>query len=160
MSPTSCSISAAKRTQARAPGSPAGVDEAGRGSWAGPLVVAAVVLLPDTPDSLLCELRDSKKIRPAKRFALAKLLKDTVPFGLEGVGSNFIDHHGIAEAERRCALMALHRLWGLIHFDAVVFDGNPEMWHGVEEPLARLNPSIIYECIEKADTKLKAVSAA
>ena len=29
------------------PGNPAGVDEAGRGSWAGPLVVAAVVLPSD-----------------------------------------------------------------------------------------------------------------
>ena len=37
----------------------AGVDEAGRGSLAGPVVASAVILLPDRP---IKDLRDSKKL--------------------------------------------------------------------------------------------------
>src|SRR5438270_6690373 len=43
----------------------AGVDEVGRGSWAGP-VVAAAVILPDRPDldEILAGVRDSKQLTP------------------------------------------------------------------------------------------------
>ena len=43
----------------------AGVDEAGRGPWAGPVVAGAVVFLSDNiPDEVLFELDDSKKLTP------------------------------------------------------------------------------------------------
>ncbi|MFQ6133136.1 MAG: ribonuclease HII [Armatimonadota bacterium] len=45
----------------------AGVDEAGRGALAGPVVAAAVVL---RPDASLPELRDSKRLTPRKRQSL------------------------------------------------------------------------------------------
>ena len=49
----------------------AGVDEAGRGPWAGPVVAAAAVLEPDAvPPSLLERLDDSKKLSPAVRERL------------------------------------------------------------------------------------------
>lgn len=45
----------------------AGIDEAGRGPWAGPVVAAAVILEPDTaPDGL----NDSKKLKEPQREAL------------------------------------------------------------------------------------------
>jgi ribonuclease HII len=50
----------------------AGVDEAGRGAWAGPLVAAAVVL-PDLRDGLpeaLIGVNDSKLVAPTRRGAL------------------------------------------------------------------------------------------
>jgi ribonuclease HII len=54
-----------------------GVDEAGRGPWAGPVVAGAVILNPATlPDSLLQGLDDSKKIKPEKRKTLFGLLQD------------------------------------------------------------------------------------
>ena len=49
----------------------AGVDEAGRGALAGP-VVAAAVILPDEYD--LAGLNDSKKLSPLKREKLFKML--------------------------------------------------------------------------------------
>lgn len=52
----------------------AGVDEAGRGPWAGP-VVAACVLLPDDVSGLE-DIRDSKKISPAKRRELYLLIHE------------------------------------------------------------------------------------
>ena len=51
----------------------AGVDEAGRGACAGPLVVAAV-LLRDPQDSILSEVRDSKELTSHKREELFKII--------------------------------------------------------------------------------------
>ena len=51
----------------------AGVDEAGRGACAGPLVVAAVILR-DPQDSILSEVRDSKELTPRKREELFKII--------------------------------------------------------------------------------------
>ena len=51
----------------------AGVDEAGRGPLAGPVVVAAVILNPDRP---IEGLDDSKKLNEARREALYELIVD------------------------------------------------------------------------------------
>jgi len=51
----------------------AGVDEAGRGPLAGPVVVAAVILDPDRP---LTGLDDSKKLSAARRETLAPLIQE------------------------------------------------------------------------------------
>lgn len=50
-----------------------GVDEAGRGPLAGPVVAAAVVLDPDRP---IAGLRDSKRLPPARRDALAEAIRE------------------------------------------------------------------------------------
>ncbi|MEM7329900.1 MAG: ribonuclease HII [Pseudomonadota bacterium] len=49
-----------------------GVDEAGRGPWAGPVTAAAVILNPERP---IAGLTDSKKISEKKRFALEPEIK-------------------------------------------------------------------------------------
>ncbi len=51
----------------------AGVDEAGRGPLAGPVVAAAVVLAPGRP---IDGLADSKKLSPARREALARIIRE------------------------------------------------------------------------------------
>jgi ribonuclease HII len=57
----------------------AGVDEAGRGPLAGPVVAAAVVLDPDCyPDGL----NDSKVLTPARREALLTMLRDCAEIGV------------------------------------------------------------------------------
>jgi ribonuclease HII len=54
----------------------AGVDEAGRGPWAGPVVAAAAILDPDgIPKSLLERLDDSKKLSAAVRESLFEGLR-------------------------------------------------------------------------------------
>ena len=50
----------------------AGIDEAGRGPWAGPVVAAAVILHPDKP---IAGLTDSKKLTALKREKLAEQIK-------------------------------------------------------------------------------------
>ncbi len=50
-----------------------GVDEAGRGPLAGPVVAAAVILDPERP---IAGLKDSKKLTPASRVRLAQEIRD------------------------------------------------------------------------------------
>ena len=54
-----------------------GVDEAGRGPLAGPVVAAAVILNPDHP---IEGLRDSKKLTAHAREVLAEQIKTTSPY--------------------------------------------------------------------------------
>ncbi|WP_426461291.1 ribonuclease HII [Mycoplasma hafezii] len=51
-----------------------GLDEAGRGAWAGPIVVAGCVLKPDVSESNLKLIDDSKKFPEAKREKLYDLI--------------------------------------------------------------------------------------
>ena len=55
------------------PGVLAGVDEAGRGPWAGPVVAAAVVLLKEKIPTLI-EINDSKKLSEKKREELYNIV--------------------------------------------------------------------------------------
>jgi len=91
----------------------AGLDEAGRGSWAGPVVAAAVVLPPDRPDvaSALCAVRDSKVLTPRKREVLFPLICETaLAVGIGMASSRFIDTHRIVKATQRAMTMALRNL--------------------------------------------------
>lgn len=56
----------------------AGVDEAGRGAWAGPVVAAAVILPVDRPDlpEILSGLTDSKKLSAKRRDFYFDLIRD------------------------------------------------------------------------------------
>ena len=51
-----------------------GIDEAGRGPWAGPVTVTAIWLCPSAYDALPAGIDDSKKIKPSRRVALAAAL--------------------------------------------------------------------------------------
>ena len=51
-----------------------GIDEAGRGPWAGPVTVTAIWLCPSAYDTLPAGIDDSKKIKPLRRAALAAAL--------------------------------------------------------------------------------------
>lgn len=61
-----------------------GIDEAGRGPWAGPVVAAAAVLdRASLPRTLASELDDSKRLKPAAR---ERLLAELAPHAVLGVG--------------------------------------------------------------------------
>ena len=51
-----------------------GIDEAGRGPWAGPVILTAIWLCPSAYDTLPAGIDDSKKIKPPRRAALATTL--------------------------------------------------------------------------------------
>ena len=52
-----------------------GIDEAGRGPWAGPVTVTALWLNPHGYGQLPDDINDSKKLKPARRASLAALLQ-------------------------------------------------------------------------------------
>ena len=81
--------------EGRLPQPVAGVDEAGRGSWAGPVIAAAVILDPARiPDGL----DDSKKLSPARRRDLMARLMDAAWTGVGCAGVADIDRLNILEA--------------------------------------------------------------
>ena len=51
-----------------------GIDEAGRGPWAGPVTITALWLSPDVYNQLPDDINDSKKIKPLRRASLADVL--------------------------------------------------------------------------------------
>jgi len=90
----------------------AGLDEAGRGAWAGPVVAAAVVLSPAEPDLLarLAPVRDSKLLTPLQRERCYALILDTaLACSAAAVSSAEIDRIGIVPATRRAMALAVAR---------------------------------------------------
>ncbi|MDC9701663.1 MAG: ribonuclease HII [Alphaproteobacteria bacterium] len=72
-----------------------GIDEAGRGSWAGPVVAAAVIL---DPKCIPSGLDDSKKISAVKRAALFDVIMGNAKVGV-GIGTvERIDRDNILQA--------------------------------------------------------------
>jgi len=98
----------------------AGIDEAGRGPLAGP-VVAAAVILPG--DCRLEGVRDSKKLSPAMREKLFPLIRQTaVAFGIAVVEVEIIDAINILQATRLAMQRAVEQLSGPPDF--LLIDGN------------------------------------
>jgi ribonuclease HII len=74
----------------------AGIDEAGRGPLAGPVVAAAVILPPDYRHP---EINDSKQLTPGKRERLHEVIKaDALAVGLGVVEASVIDRMNILQA--------------------------------------------------------------
>ncbi|MHB0856964.1 MAG: ribonuclease HII [Anaerolineae bacterium] len=91
----------------------AGLDEAGRGAWAGPVVAAAVVLPPERTDlgECLASVRDSKLLSPRMRETCYDLITaQALCYGVGCVSSAEIDCCGIAPATRRAMSLALRAL--------------------------------------------------
>ena len=76
----------------------AGVDEAGRGPMAGPVVAAAVVLDPSDAASWWGELRDSKLLSARARQRLAEAIRLSAEVGVGVVAHEVIDAVGITVA--------------------------------------------------------------
>lgn len=82
----------------------AGIDEAGRGPWAGPVSAAAVVLdQANLPDALRDGLDDSKKLSPRARDALFDALHEQARLGNVDIG---VGLSSVAEIERDNILAA------------------------------------------------------
>lgn len=90
----------------------AGLDEAGRGAWAGP-VAAAAVILPNNSKIIkgLCGVRDSKQLSPEKRAQLAPMIKEkAIAWGVGMSSAAEIDELGILPATRQAMFRALMSL--------------------------------------------------
>lgn len=90
----------------------AGIDEAGRGAWAGPVCAAAVIF--DCRSSVHAEItgiRDSKQLSPERRSELEPLIKqEAAHWGVGFSSSREIDELGILPATRLAMSRALENL--------------------------------------------------
>lgn len=97
----------------------AGVDEVGRGSWAGPLTVAAAVV-PRGPR--IYKVRDSKMLNESEREALYdRVAAWCITWGVGHASPEECDRLGMSAAQRLAASRALERLG--IRPDRVLVDG-------------------------------------
>lgn len=91
----------------------AGLDEAGRGAWAGPVVAAAVILPLHQHDieALLDGVRDSKQLTARQRNALyPRILQVALAVGVGGAGPAEVDAHGVVAATRAAMARAIAQL--------------------------------------------------
>jgi ribonuclease HII len=91
----------------------AGLDEAGRGAWAGPVVAAACILPPNAPDLALwlAPVRDSKLLTPHRREVCYDLIRQhALAYGVGQVSAEEIDCIGILPATRLAMQQALEAL--------------------------------------------------
>jgi len=90
----------------------AGMDEAGRGAWAGPLVVGCVLVtqkinLNKLPYRALSEVNDSKRLKPKQRHKLFLLITQLCDWSVGIVNNKEIDEIGLQAANR----LAFVRAW-------------------------------------------------
>lgn len=105
----------------------AGVDEAGRGPLAGPVVAGAVMFLGTCPPALAERLNDSKRLKPAARQLAAAALRDAarqgvLVFALGAASAREIGAENILRATHIAMRRAVLRL--AIAPEAVLVDGN------------------------------------
>ena len=123
----------------------AGIDEAGRGPLAGPVVSAAVILKKGTK---LPELNDSKQVSPAKRERLFELIiEKALDYSITLVSHKIIDEINILEATKFanhcCVLHLQHKP------DIILIDGRDKQI--IDQP---------FQAIIKGDSKVRCIAAA
>jgi ribonuclease HII len=94
-----------------------GIDEVGRGSWAGPLVAGAVLLRQP-----IGGLADSKKLTRLQRERLDIEIQKSAAIGLGWVTPGEIDELGLTEAVRLAMWRALAQIEEA--YDEIIIDGN------------------------------------
>jgi ribonuclease HII len=97
----------------------AGVDEAGRGPLAGPVVAAAVIV---DRNKIIEGIRDSKKISKKKREILYESISKHYRYGVGIVSPEEIDEINILEATKKACNLAVEAL--SYRPDIVIVDGN------------------------------------
>lgn len=124
----------------------AGVDEAGRGCFAGPVVAAAVILPPDFSHP---QLNDSKQVKEADRYLLRDVIcKHAIAWGIGKVDADEIDQMNILQATYLAMHIAIQKLTTIP--ELLLIDGN------------RFSPfpSIPHICLIKGDSRLANIAAA
>ncbi len=97
----------------------AGIDEAGRGPWAGPVVAAAVIFRERKP---LMGIHDSKQLKKPQREAMFEVIMQEAVVGVGICSPEEIDEHNILGATKRAMLKAYEGL--SLKPDIALVDGN------------------------------------
>lgn len=87
-----------------------GMDEVGRGAFAGPITGAGVIFKPNFKHEKLYEIRDSKKLSAKKRNELSLFIKQNCNWAIESVELDYINKNGIGKANQLVFRKVLSRL--------------------------------------------------
>lgn len=125
-----------------------GVDEVGRGPWAGPLVVGAVVL-----GGIVIEgLTDSKKLSKKRREVLdVEIREKALGLGLGWVSAEQIDQIGLSAALKLATRQAVEQI--KVSYYEIIIDGTVNFLSGTTKEK-------YVTCLKKADLLVPCVSAA
>ncbi len=123
-----------------------GIDEAGRGPLAGPVVVAGVIM-PE--DSMIEGVNDSKKVSEKKREKLYdQIIQEAISYSVAIIGHDIIDEINILNATKQGVTAVVDELD--IKPDLIIIDA-----------LSHINTrQIPYESIIKGDAKCYSIAAA
>lgn len=123
-----------------------GIDEAGRGPLAGPVVVAGVIM---PKDSMIEGINDSKKVSEKKRELLYdKIIEEAISYSVAIIGQDIIDEINILNATKKGVTSVVKGLD--VEPDLIVIDAlNNIDTNGVK-----------YESIIKGDAKCYSIAAA
>lgn len=125
-----------------------GIDEVGRGPWAGPLVVGAVVL----GDAVIEGLTDSKKLSAKRREVLDVTIREQASgWGLGWVHADELDQLGLAESLRVATIRAVKAVHS--PYNEIIIDGTINF-------LKETTKGKYVTTLAKADLLVPAVSAA
>lgn len=123
-----------------------GIDEVGRGAWAGPLLVVAARQISDPSFSLT----DSKLLSARQRQNIFKNLPSYYIFGEGWVEPNIVDQLGLTESMKLAVNEALGAIGARVD-ELIIMDGNINYCNSKYNNV---------ECVIKADRDYSAVSAA
>lgn len=124
----------------------AGLDEAGRGCYAGPVFAAAVILPKDFYHPLL---NDSKQLNEKQRDLLRPIIeKESIAFAVASVNNETIDKINILQASFTAMHLSVNNLKIVPEF--LLIDGNR----------FKVYPNIPHQCIIKGDGKYASIAAA
>lgn len=124
----------------------AGLDEAGRGCYAGPVFAAAVILPKDFYHPLL---DDSKQLNEKQRELLRPIVeKESIAFAVASVDNNTIDEINILQASFKAMHLSVEQLTTRPEF--LLIDGNR----------FKAYANIPHQCIVKGDGKYASIAAA
>lgn len=125
-----------------------GIDEVGRGPWAGPMVVGAVVLGGKTIDGLT----DSKKLTKRRREALDdRVRQHASAYALGWVSASEIDELGLSKALKLACRRAVEQI--RVPYHEIIIDGTVNL-------LAETAKGKYVTTLPKADLLIPSVSAA
>lgn len=137
-----------------------GIDEAGRGCLAGPVVAAAVIWNPEynyeNPDfgQIIMQIKDSKKLSQKKRYELAEFIRNhSVDYAIAVVDNTVIDNINILQATHKAMHEACSRL--RVDFDNILVDGNSFPIYKNKQHTCVIRGDDTYICIAAASILAK-----
>ena len=101
-----------------------GVDEAGRGPGAGPVVAAAVHIPDEYAPLFVGNVNDSKKMTAKRREEMFPIIKKHCNYGIQIIDAKIIDDINILEATKLAMKSAVEQLE---YFDYILIDGTVDL---------------------------------